>query len=170
MMAKQSLAMFAIGIAPFMLIKILASGFYAKQNLRTPVRIGVIAMIANILFNCILIFPLKHAGIALATSLASIVNMSFLYYFLRKDRLYSPRSGWKFFILRLVFANLLLAVWLWFGAGDLQWWIESHWQTRIVHLLILLTSSVAVYFAGLWILGLRLRDVLVPQSTASLSS
>ena len=55
MMAKQSLAMFAIGIAPFMLIKILASGFYAKQNLRTPVRIGVIAMIANILFNCILI-------------------------------------------------------------------------------------------------------------------
>lgn len=162
-MAKKSLAMFAIGITPFMLIKILASGFYARQNLRTPVRIGAVAMIANIVFNCMLIFPLKHAGIALSTSLASVVNMGFLYYFLRKEKIYLPRDGWGFFIFRLVFANLLLAGWLWFEAGDLQWWITSHWQVRIFHLMILLISAVAVYFAGLWLAGLRPRDLLIPQ-------
>jgi putative peptidoglycan lipid II flippase len=169
-MAQKSLAMFAIGITPFMLIKILVSGFYARQNLRTPVRIGVIAMIANIAFNCLLIFPLQHAGIALATSLASIVNMSFLYYFLRKEKIYVPREGWGFFIFRITFANVLLAVWLWQGAGDLQWWITNQWQARAMHLLILLSSAVAVYFAGLWLAGLRPRDLLIPQRpVASLS-
>ena len=167
-MAHKSLAMFAIGITPFMLIKILASGFYARQNLRTPVRIGAIAMIANIIFNCILIFPLKHAGIALATSLASIVNMSFLYYFIRKEKFYTPRNGWGFFLFRLAFANVVLAVWLWFGAGDLQWWIDSHWQARVLHLIILLVSAVAIYFAGLWLAGLRLRDLLIPQPRQSM--
>ena len=95
-MASKSLTMFAIGIAPFMLIKILASGFYAKQDMRTPVRIGVMAMIANMILNLILIWPLKHAGIALATSLAAILNMGFLYYYLRKKALYLPREGWGF--------------------------------------------------------------------------
>ena len=84
LMARQSLSAFAIGIAPFMIIKILAAGFYAKQNMRTPVRIGVIAMVANMIFNCILIWPLKHAGIALATSLSALLNMGLLYYYLRK--------------------------------------------------------------------------------------
>ncbi len=85
-MARQSLAAFAIGIAPFMLVKILAAGFYAKQDMRTPVRIGVIAMLTNTALNVLLIWPLAHAGIAMATSLAAIVNTGFLYYLLeRKD-------------------------------------------------------------------------------------
>lgn len=162
-MASKSLAMFAIGIAPFMLIKILASGFYARQNLRTPVRIGVIAMVANMIFNLILIWPLAHAGIALATSLASIVNVSFLYYFLVKDKIYTPRAGWKFFIFRLSFANILLGVWLWFGAGELSVWISSDTMWRVSHLLFLLVSAVGLYFAGLWLAGVRLRDLLIPH-------
>lgn len=165
-MAKKSLAMFAVGITPFMLIKILASGFYARQNLRTPVRIGVIAMIANMIFNVILIWPLAHAGIALATSLASIVNVSFLYYFLVKDKIYTPRAGWKFFIFRLSFANVLLCLWLWFMAGDLDTWLTSSTWWRVTHLLIILTSAVVIYFAGLWLVGVRPRDLLIPQKEA----
>lgn len=163
MMAEKSLAMFAIGITPFMLIKILTAGFYAKQNMRTPVRIGVIAMVANIVFNLSLIWSFAHAGIALATSLASIVNAGFLYYGLRKENIYIPRTGWGYFIFRLAFANVILGIWLWYGAGDLQDWITNHWQWRLTHLIVLLISAVAVYFAGLWTAGLRPRHLLIPQ-------
>jgi len=162
-MASKSLTMFAIGIAPFMLIKILAAGFYAKQDMRTPVKIGIMAMIANMVLNLIFIWQLKHAGIALATSLSAVLNTGFLYYFLRQSDIYTPRAGWKFFAFRLLFANLLLAVWLWFGAGELQEWITHHAAWRVLHLAGLLVSAVVVYFAGLWLAGIRPRDVLIPQ-------
>ena len=79
MMTRKSLAMFAIGIAPCMLVKVLASGFYAKQDLSTPVRIGIGAMVSNMVLNFIFIFPLAHAGIALATSLSAVLNASSLF-------------------------------------------------------------------------------------------
>jgi putative peptidoglycan lipid II flippase len=163
LMARQSLSAFAIGIAPFMLIKILAAGFYAQQDMRTPVRIGVLAMVSNMIFNVILIWPLAHAGIALATSLASLINAGFLYYYLRKKGVYQPRSGWKFFTFRLGFANMLLAVWLWFGSGDIQEWITHHGVWRGIHLMILLSSAVLVYGVGLWLAGVRPRHLLIPQ-------
>jgi putative peptidoglycan lipid II flippase len=167
MMARQSLSMFAIGIAPFMLIKILASGFYAKQDMRTPVRIGIIAMVSNMVFNFILIWPFAHAGIALATSLASIVNMGFLYYFLRKKEIYTPRAGWFSFTLRLIVTNSLLTIWLWFSSGNIQQWINHDSGWRITHLFYLLISAMAVYFTGLWLTGIRLQDLLIPQQAKS---
>lgn len=166
-MASQSLSAFAIGIAPFMLVKILASGFYARHDMRTPVKIGVIAMVANIILNASLIFPLKHAGIALATSLAAIVNMSCLYYYLRKNGHYIPRDGWELFAARLLFANAVLAVWLWFGAGSVQDWINAATMWRVTHLTFLLGSSVVLYIATLWITGIRPHDLLIPQKLAA---
>jgi putative peptidoglycan lipid II flippase len=162
-MASKSLSMFAIGIAPFMLIKILASGFYAKQDMRTPVRIGILAMVSNMVFNLILIWPLQHAGIALATSLASLVNTGFLYYFLRKKGAYIPRAGWGYFTFRILIANSVLAIWLWFAAGDLQVWVTSNWTWRAIHLGYLLVTAVAVYGGGLWLAGIRPRDILIPD-------
>jgi putative peptidoglycan lipid II flippase len=163
-MASKSLTMFALGIAPFMIVKILASGFYAKQDMRTPVKIGIMAMISNMVFNVILIWPLKHAGIALATSLSAMLNAGFLFYFLYQRKIYVPRAGWKFFGLRLLFANLLLAIWLWFGSGDLQDWITQSNLWRIEHLTYLFVTSIIIYFAGLWISGVRPADVLIPHS------
>jgi putative peptidoglycan lipid II flippase len=165
-MARKSLTMFAIGIAPFMLIKILAAGFYAKQDMRTPVKIGVAAMISNMVLNLVLIWHFKHAGIALATSLSAVLNMGLLYYFLRKKEFYTPREGWKFFAFRLLFANVVLGIWLWIGAGDLQDWITQHAMWRGLHLAYLLISAVVVYFAGLWLAGIRPHDVLIPQRQA----
>ncbi|HLB57830.1 MAG TPA: lipid II flippase MurJ, partial [Gammaproteobacteria bacterium] len=120
-------------------------------------------MISNMIFNLILIWPLAHAGIALATSLSALLNTVFLYYFLRKKEIYTPRVGWQLFGLRLVFTNTLLAVWLWFGAGDLQVWLMQDWQWRVAHILFLLVSAVAVYFAGLWVSGIRVHHLLIPQ-------
>lgn len=163
MMTQKSLTMFAIGIAPFMLIKIFASGFYAKQDMRTPVRIGIMAMLANMVLNLILIFPLKHAGIALATSLSAVLNMGFLFYFLRKRKLYTPRADWMFFTFRLLFANTILALFLWLGSGELQDWLTHPALWRGLHLFGLLVSAVIIYFAGLWLAGIRPRDVLIPH-------
>ena len=163
LMASQSLMAFAIGIAPFMLVKIFASGFYARQDMRTPVRIGVVAMIANIILNVSFIFPLKHAGIALATSLAAIINMSCLYYQLRKCGHYAPRAGWGLFAIRLSLANIVLAVWLWFSTDATSVWIAQESMWRVTHLAFLLGASVFLYFATLWLTGIRPHDLLIPQ-------
>jgi putative peptidoglycan lipid II flippase len=162
LMASQSLAAFAIGITPFMLVKVLASGFYAKHDTKTPVKIGVIAMLANIVLNMALIGPLLHAGIALATSLAAIVNTVCLFYFLKKRGFYRPREGWKLFLLRLLFVNALLMMWLWWGAGNVAEWIQQNAIWRLMHLLYLLGSAVVLYFLALWLCGVRLQHLLMP--------
>ncbi len=164
LMAQKSLSAFAVGIAPFMLVKVLAAGFYAKQDMRTPVRIAVIAMLTNIALNIALIWPLAHAGIALATSLAAIVNTGFLFYFLRTRGFYKPREGWFGFAARLLIANVVIGIWLWFGAGEIQTWIDSPAIWRITHLGFLLGSSVVIYLAMLWLTGIRLHHLLMPAT------
>jgi putative peptidoglycan lipid II flippase len=163
LMARQSLSAFALGIAPFMLVKILAAGFYAKQDMRTPVRIGVVAMVANIILNASLIWPLKHSGIALSTSLAALINTGMLFYFLRFRGFYQPRSGWKIFSARIVSANLILAIWLWIQAGDINAWLTASTLWRCEHLGFLLISSMLIYIASLWVTGIRPHHLLVPQ-------
>lgn len=165
LMARKSLTAFAIGITPFMLVKILAAGFYAKQDLRTPVRIGVIAMVANAILNVSLIWPLAHAGIALSTSLAALVNSGCLFYYLRQRGLYTPRDGWSVFGLRLLASNVVLVAFLWVGSGSMSTWLVSGAVWRFSHLLGLLGSSVVLYFAMLWLCGIRLHDLLMPPQT-----
>jgi putative peptidoglycan lipid II flippase len=165
-MASRSLMAFAIGITPFMLVKILAAGFYAKQDMRTPVRIGVVAMLTNTALNVMLIWPLAHAGIALATSLAALVNTGCLFYLLRSRGLYCPRQGWRAFSLRLAVTNILLAAWLWIGSGDLSDWLTNTSLWRITHLTFLLVSSGILYFASLWLTGIRMQHLLMPVQDA----
>ncbi len=167
-MAQRSLMAFSLGITPFMLVKILAAGFYAKQDLRTPVRIGVIAMVTNTILNASLIWSLAHAGIALSTSLAALVNSGFLFYYLRKRNLYSARDGWKLFATRLFIANVVLGLWLWFSAGDLNTWIMQKVMWRYTHLAFLLISAMVIYFSALWLTGIRPRHLLMPQRQVSI--
>lgn len=167
LMTRKSLSAFAIGITPFMLVKILAAGFYAKQEMRLPVKIGVVAMITNTILNILLIHSLAHAGIALATSLASIVNAGLLFYYLRRDNHYSPRSGWLVFFMRIVCANAVIAIGLWYGAGDIQTWITQPILWRVTHLSILFAASVGAYFAVLWLAGMRIHHLLMPKTAAT---
>lgn len=166
LMARKSLTAFAVGITPFMLVKILAAGFYAKQDLKTPVRIGVIAMLANTVLNVSLIWPLAHAGIALSTSLAALVNAGCLFYYLRKRGLYSPRDGWSRFALRLTIANVALVIWLWVGAGALSDWLTASAMWRLTHLMGLLVSAVLLYLGALFATGIRVHDLLMPPQAS----
>lgn len=162
-MASSSLMAFAIGVTPFMLVKILAAGFYAKQDMKTPVRIGVLAMIANTIFNVILIYPLAHAGIALSTSLAAFLNASLLFFYLCKYQLYAPREGWLSFITRLGFSNGLLALWLYVMTPDLTSWTTHFASWRAMHLAGLLASSALIYFVALWLSGVRVRHLMIQE-------
>ena len=164
LMTRQSVLAFALGVTPFMLVKILASGFYAKQKMRTPVRVGVIAMVANIALNGIFIWPFAHAGIALATSVAALLNTGLLFYLLYKNHIYQPRAGWKGFAIRLSIANLVLALWLWLGGCFSPAWLLETMLWRVEHLLILMLSAVLLYFAALFLTGVRLSHLLIPAT------
>ena len=156
-MAQKSLMAYSLGLVPFILIKVLAPGYYARQDTRTPVRIAVIAMAANMVMNIVLVFPLAHAGLALATTLSASLNAFLLFRGLRREGIYVPQSGWALLLLRAVAASSLLALVLFWGAGALSEWTSATTVEKVWRLLGLVGGGSLVYFAALWILGIRLR-------------
>ena len=160
-MARYSLLGFALGIPAFMLVKVLASGFYSRQNIKTPVKIAVIAVLSNVVLAAIFVFPLKHAGLALATSLTSTLNAFLLFWTIRRSNNYNPGSGWKIFWLRIIFANAILAVSLWFATSDLSLWFSWDRFTQVWHLAVLCVGAAVIYFFCLWISGMKWREFVL---------
>jgi putative peptidoglycan lipid II flippase len=158
-MSRRSLMAFALGIQAFMLIKVLASGFYARQDIKTPVKIAVVAMITNMILNFILIFPLKHAGLALATSITAFLNAGLLFGVLLKRKIYHPQPGWMLYFTRLLIANFVMAIFLFFISGNINVWLQQHLLWKIYHLVFLLLVGVIIYFGVLWLSGLRFHHL-----------
>jgi putative peptidoglycan lipid II flippase len=159
-MSARSLMAYTLGLAGFVLIKILATGFFARQDTRTPVRIAVIAMLCNLILNLILVVPLAHAGLALATALAATVNASLLYRALRRQGVYRPRPGWGRLALQVMFANAVLAATLITLAAPVQVWFEwSGWE-RGTELLLCVGAGLLVYVASLLLVGIRPRQFM----------
>lgn len=156
-MAQRSLMAYSLGLVSFILIKVLAPGYYARQDTRTPVRIAVIAMVANMVLNIALVFPLAHAGLALATTLSASLNAFLLFRGLRREGVYVPQSGWSLLFLRGIAASSLLAIVLFWGTGALSEWTASATIDKVWRLLGLIAAGSLVYFAALWVLGIRLR-------------
>lgn len=157
-MTQRSVIAYSIGLLAFMLIKVLASAFYAQQNVRTPVKIGVTVLIANMILNAILIFPLKHAGLALASSLSAWFNVALLTWGLYRLGIFRLQVGWGIFALRILFANGVLAAFLWWMPADTTTWLTWHWLQRFIHIAMLGVSSIILYLGCLYIGGIRLRD------------
>lgn len=161
-MAGRSLIGFAVGVPAFMLVKILASGFYSRQDIKTPVKIAVIATVSNIIMAAILIFPLKHAGLALATSLTSTLNAGLLFFALLRRSFYQPDGKvWQVFFLRVATANGIMALFIWYFNSSLSTWLSWHVLTRAWHLTILLLGAGAVYIACLLLSGMRVKELVV---------
>ena len=157
-MTRQALVAYSIGLLGLILVKVLAPGFYARQNIRTPVKIAVITLVATQLMNLVLIGPLKHAGLALAIGLGACLNAGLLYYKLRRHRIYQPQPEWAQFGYKLVLALLLMATVLWGAMGSEGWWLVAPWQQRAAGLVGLVCLGAATYFATLWLLGFRVSD------------
>jgi putative peptidoglycan lipid II flippase len=159
LMTQRSVITYAIGLQAFMLIKVLSSGFYARQDIRTPVKITIISLILNMVFSALFIIPLAHAGLALASSLSSWMNVIILWTLLYRRQIFYFLGGWKKFMLQLCFANTILALFLWWAAGNITTWMAWNWHQRLLHLCILGTSSMAIYCASLWLSRMRLSDL-----------
>ena len=155
---RSALVAYSVGLTGLILVKVLAPGFYARQNVRTPVRIAVISLIATQAMNFAFIHWLQHAGLALAIGLAACLNAALLYRGLRQRQIYQPQDGWLFFSLKLGAALAIMGVALWFGVGSEAAWLTYASPERLVRLTFLVVFGAGAYFATLWLLGFRLRD------------
>lgn len=158
-MAQRSLVAYSLGLQAFILIKVLAPGFYARQDTRTPVKIGVIAMAANMVLNLALIFPLQHAGLALATSLSAYLNAWLLLRGLRREKAYQPLVGWRRLGVQVVLAVSVMALLLFWLSPDLAGWLEASRGQRILWLAGLIAAGGLSYFVVLFTAGLRPREL-----------
>ena len=177
-MATLSLRAYSLGLVAFMLIKVLAPGFFARQDMRTPVRIGVIAMVSNMALNLILVIPLHfywqvgHVGLALATSLSAFLNALLLFLALRSKAIYLPGRAWLRFLATLLLAVILMvATLIWLGgqfdAFDTRIWQQLGWWQRSSAIACICLGGFAVYLAILGIGGMRLSDLKGPAKATT---
>jgi putative peptidoglycan lipid II flippase len=157
-MTRQALMAYSVGLVGMILVKILAPGFYARQNVVTPVKIGVFTLAATQVMNLAFIIPLKHAGLALAIGLGACLNAALLYRYLRRHGIYSPQPGWAAFVAKVTGAVAAMAAALHYAMGPAAWWLGAPWQQRVPAVAGLVLLGAAVYLGLLTAFGLRWRD------------
>lgn len=158
-MAAWSVAAYAVGVVGFLLVKVLAPGCYAREDMRAPVRAGLIAVALNIVLSLAIVglmhyleLPGAHAGLALATALAAFVNAAFLWRALRAGGLLlSP--GWRRLVWQVACATVAMAALLLTAVPAEAQWLSMSATARALHLLGWITGAAAVYFAALWLTG-----------------
>jgi putative peptidoglycan lipid II flippase len=150
---------YAVGLIGLIAVKILAPGFYAQKDIRTPVKIAVMVLVATQLANLALVPWLAHAGLALSVSLGACANAVALFLGLKRRGVYRPHAPWRGFLLRLLVALAVLAVVLWLVQRPLDWNAlqAAPWQ-RAAWLALVIGSGAAAYFAALALLGFRPSD------------
>ncbi len=156
-----ALAGYGVGLLGLVAIKVLASGFYANQDMRTPVRIAIVVLVITQLLNVVLVPWLKHAGLALSIAIGALVNAGWLLAGLLRRGSYRPSPGWGRFALQVFAASALLAVFLLWGADSFQWIAlrAQRWE-RIGLMAGMLAGAAALYFVALWAAGVKLRQFL----------
>lgn len=155
---RGALVAYSVGLTGLILVKVLAPAFYARQDIRTPVKIALVTLAATQLMNLAFILPLKHAGLALATGLASLVNAGLLYRGLRLRGIYTPQPGWGRFLLRLSASLLVMGAVLWIAMGEPGAWMGYSALERGWRLGAVIVGGAGAYFAALWQFGFRLAD------------
>ncbi len=157
---RDALVAYTVGLTGLILVKVLAPGFYARQNIKTPVRVALISLTATQVMNLVFVLWLGigHAGLALSIGLAACLNAAMLYHGLRRLDIYHPQPGWGSFLVKLALALVAMAAVLWFAMGSEASWLQDNFMARGVRLGWLVPLGCVAYFATLWALGFRLRD------------
>jgi len=167
-MASFSMRAYALGLVAFMLVKVLAPGYYARQDTATPVKYGIIAMVANMVMNVAFVLPLMyyldigHLGLALATSAAAYLNALLLWRGLLQQNVYQFQPGWLMWALRLVLATLAMAAVVYWLSGDWQAWLSWGWRERALQMSLVVISGMAAYAAVHLLCGTRFRHLRSP--------
>ena len=154
-MTRQALMAYSLGLLGLIMLKVLAPGFYARQNIRTPVKVAILTLIATQILNLLFIGPFKHAGLALAIGLGACMNAGILYYLLRKQGIYTPQPGWGWFLAKVILAVLLMCAAILLAYGSDANWMQPGFLQRGIRLLAVISLGAATYFAALWLMGIR---------------
>jgi putative peptidoglycan lipid II flippase len=157
--ASLSLLAYASGLLNFMLIKVLAPGYYSRQDTKTPVKYGIVAMVSNMVFNAIFAYFYGYVGLAMATALSAFINMALLYRGLHRQNVYRITKKTIGFVVRLVIAVAAMVVVLRWQLQDMQQWLSWGLSERIVSLTVLIGLGGLTYLVALLILGIRPKDV-----------
>lgn len=158
--AGLSLEAYAVGLLSLMLVKVLASAYYSRKDIKTPVKIAIYTMIFNLVLCGALIGPLAHAGLALASSIAALFNAIWLFSNLYKNKVYSPQSGWGWLLIQLTMACTILLVVILSLCPELEVWHTFSRGMRVYKLAEIISLSSIAYFATLFVTGLRTRHLL----------
>ncbi len=166
-MSSLSLMTYSSGLSGFILVKVLAPGFYSRQDTKTPVKIGVISIFSNMLLNVCIVLPWHlsgtpgaHAGLALATALASYVNAGLLFYNLHKQSIFDPEKGWSKYLAQITLACAAMGAALWMCSPSDQWWQTAATLWRIGALTGLILLALVSYFVTLRLLGMPFKQML----------
>ncbi|CAM3120302.1 murein biosynthesis integral membrane protein MurJ [Vibrio mytili] len=157
--ASLSLLAYASGLLNFMLIKVLAPGYYSRQDTKTPVKFGIIAMVTNMVFNAIFAYFYGYVGLAMATALSAFVNMALLYRGLHLAGVYQVTKRTVVFIARLMVAGAAMVTAILWQLEDMSVWLDWSFAYRSGMLAMLIGLGAAVYLAMIFILGVRLKDL-----------
>jgi putative peptidoglycan lipid II flippase len=158
LMTRNALIAYAVGLAGIILVKVLAPGFYARQNIRTPVRVAIATLAVTQLLNAAFVPWLRHAGLALAISVGACFNAGWLWFLMRRSGDYRAEPGWGAFLIKLAVALYLMGGALWYSMGSEASWFEIAAGQRAAKLAWVIAAGTATYFAALAVMGLRLRD------------
>jgi len=161
-MAALALAGYAPGLLGFSLVKVLAPGYFARQDARTPVRLGLIALGVNLGFNVLVVlpafavgFPTPHVLLAVSTSLSGLINAVLLWRGLAREGFCRPRQGWSGMLSRILVATLVMAALVWWLAGSLQSWVDASPLERAWRCALCVVAGAGTYFGCLLLLGMR---------------
>ena len=164
-MTRNALWAFALGLLGFILVKVLAPAFYARQDTRTPAKIAAIAFGANILLSLALIMPLQHVGLALAISGAAYLNAYLLFVQLRQSKIYLPEPGWWRLWAQVSVSCAAMGAVLYYGAGDQAEWLRASLYEQVWRLVLWIVVGVLTYAACMLLLGIRPHHLRSPAAS-----
>ncbi len=157
-MTQRALIAYSVGLAGLIIVKVLAPGFYSRQDIKTPVRIAIATLILTQLMNLLFIVPLQHAGLSLSIGLAACINAALLFWQLRKQNIYSPQPGWFLFIIKLIIAVVVMSLVLLLIMYIIPTWDSGNMVIRLCRLMMIVIAGIIAYFGSLFMLGFRMAN------------
>jgi len=165
-MTALSLRAFAVGLIGFSFVKILSPAYFAREDTKTPVKIGLLCLAVNLFLGISLVYYLvginysgTHVGLAVSISLAALLNALLLYKGLKKQQIIKKSENWINFFLKIFVANVVMVIFLHFSKQPLLWWLDLDFVIRILLLMMIILLSMATYFITLIIFGVKLSDL-----------
>ncbi|MBJ4955597.1 murein biosynthesis integral membrane protein MurJ [Salmonella enterica subsp. enterica serovar Goldcoast] len=157
-MTQRALVAYSVGLIGIIIVKVLAPGFYSRQDIKTPVKIAIVTLILTQVMNLAFIGPLKHAGLSLSIGLAACLNASLLYWQLRKQKIFTPQPGWAWFLTRLVISVLVMSAALVGILYIMPDWSQGTMVWRVMRLMGVVVVGIVAYFAALAVLGFKVKE------------